>query len=567
MKLKNNTRFSGLSSDDLFFEARRRVTAFIQNIILNEHVPAITGSPLPEYTGYKEEINPQISDLFVAVASRYGHSELPSSIIRLEDGDVASVPILLRDVIFRPELYAGDGIDNIIRGSMTMIQMKTRPQYPDDLRNFLFGFPGKGGVDLAAIEIQRARDFGIPLYNDARQVVGLDRVSRYDQVISDPKLISALEDLYGKNPDNAETFVMGFAEDKESENKFGPLFNAIIREQFVRIRDGDRFFFENKDAGFTEAEIAFIKTQTITDIVLRNTGIYELPCSGFYALPQKDCTKPRPINNSTGALGNSTNSASFFGGDVTIRWEFVGNDEITISVTSLSTGWVALAFARNPGNMLNADVIIGFGSGSNIEVKDFDIFGQRREGCPGVCPDTLQGGSNDVLEFSGVDDGSSTRFTFRRKLNTGDEKDVPIVDDGNPTAILIAFGSSDELGYHGGNKLSAEINFFTGFFGTTGSHSGPHDRLTVHGVLMVFAWLFVFPLGIFIVKFCKRLLLRWWFRLHMIIQYLGTLVVICSLILAVEAVAAEGHEHIQYDLFLSFSLGLFSLNSILTTSN
>lgn len=557
MKLKNNTRFAGLSSDDLFFEARRRVTAYLQNIILNEHVPAITGSPLPEYTGYKEDVNPQVSDLFVAVASRYGHSELPPSIVRLEDGDVASIPLLLRDTIFHPELYANEGIDNIIRGSMAMIQMKTRAQYADDLRNFLFGFPGKGGIDLAATEIQRARDFGTPLYNDARQILGLERVSRYDQVISDPKVISVLEDLYGKNPDNAETFVMGFAEKKVPGSNFGPLFNAIKREQFTRIRDGDRFFFESKDAGFTEAEIAFIKTQTITDVVLRNTGIYELPCSGFYALSQKDCTKPRPINNSTGTLGNSTNSASFFGGDVTIRWEFVGKDEITISVTSLSTGWVAFAFAQNPGNMLNADAIIGFGSGSNIDVQDYNIFGQRREGCPGVCPDTLQGGSNDILEFSGMDDGSSTRFTFRRKLNTGDDKDVPILNDGNPTAILIAFGSSDELGYHGGNKMSAEINFYTGFFGVTGSHNGPHDRLTVHGVLMVFSWLFVFPLGIFLVKFCKRLLLRWWFRLHMIIQYLGTLIVICALILAVEAIAAEGHEHIQFVFLFLFSLTWF----------
>lgn len=43
----------------------------------------------------------------------------------------------------------------------------------DDVRNFLFGPPGSGGMDLPALNIQRSRDMGLPSYNQARLDFGL----------------------------------------------------------------------------------------------------------------------------------------------------------------------------------------------------------------------------------------------------------------------------------------------------------------------------------------------------------------------------------------------------------
>lgn len=54
-----------------------------------------------------------------------------------------------------------------------------------------------------------------------------------------------LKELYS-SVDDIDLFVGGLL---EASGEIGPVFKEIIREQFLRIRDGDRFWFENKDNG------------------------------------------------------------------------------------------------------------------------------------------------------------------------------------------------------------------------------------------------------------------------------------------------------------------------------
>lgn len=59
--------------------------------------------------------------------------------------------------------------------------------------------------------------------------------------------IQNLKRLYGNTsaPDNLDLFSGGILE--TTPNGPGELFKAIILDQFLRIRHGDRFWFENKN--------------------------------------------------------------------------------------------------------------------------------------------------------------------------------------------------------------------------------------------------------------------------------------------------------------------------------
>lgn len=52
-----------------------------------------------------------------------------------------------------------------------------------------------------------------------------------------------LQNVY-KNIDNIDLWVGGLAEDHVPNSSLGETFHKIVREQFLRIRDGDRFWYQ-----------------------------------------------------------------------------------------------------------------------------------------------------------------------------------------------------------------------------------------------------------------------------------------------------------------------------------
>ena len=53
--------------------------------------------------------------------------------------------------------------------------------------------------------------------------------------------------LYGDDISRLDAYVGGMLE--TDGHGPGELFSAIIRDQFIRLRDGDRFWFENTQNG------------------------------------------------------------------------------------------------------------------------------------------------------------------------------------------------------------------------------------------------------------------------------------------------------------------------------
>lgn len=264
---------SNLSDEAIYQTARRKVGALIQAIVYQEWLPNL-GMEIPTYEGYSHAVNANITNVFSAAAFRYGHTTINSDIIRMaNNGEI--IPegnTNLRTAFFNPlSLVEEGGIAPLMKGMATQVQQEFDCKMVDDLRNFLFGQPGAGGLDLAAINIQRGRERGLPDYNTIRVDFGMERITSFSELTSDPEVNQIFADLY-KDVNDIDPWVGMLAEDHMPNALFGPTAMRIVKAQFMNLRDGDRFYYEN-DAAFTAEEITAIKTTTLADIIRRNMDI------------------------------------------------------------------------------------------------------------------------------------------------------------------------------------------------------------------------------------------------------------------------------------------------------
>merc|ERR1712232_1139035 len=276
-------RNSGKSDEEIFQTARRMIRAFIQKITFDEFLPSILGKKLPKYQGYNPKVDPTIRNFFSSVAFRYGHDTINSIILRLNKDYVPVQPhgnTLLRDSFFYPKALTEVGVSPILRGLSVSLQSEIDGNLIDDLRQELFAKHPNFALDLAALNIQRARDHGVPSYTQARKIYGLSRCRDYTCLTKDKKMIKILKDLYGENGVSKVDPFVALIEPKTGNSNLGPLFSAAITEQMKSLRAGDRFWYERRGV-LTRKELREVKRTSLSDIIKRNTNIKRLPKNIF----------------------------------------------------------------------------------------------------------------------------------------------------------------------------------------------------------------------------------------------------------------------------------------------
>ena len=273
----------GWSDEQLYQKARRIVGALIQSVTYEQWLPTL-GVHLEPYSGYDPAVNPGIMNVFSAAAYRYGHTVINSKLLRL-DQDGKSIPqgdILLRDAFFNPTIITkSGGLEPFFRGAAVQVEQDFDMKLVDDLRNFLFGAPGAGGLDLASININRGRERGLPDYNTVRKDIGLPQVRSFSSLTSNPWMNEALEKVYG-DISRLDPWVGFLSEDHMPDALFGQSVMTIVSMQFRALRDGDRFYYEN-DPDLTPVEKMEIKNTALADILMRNTDLEYMQDNVFLA--------------------------------------------------------------------------------------------------------------------------------------------------------------------------------------------------------------------------------------------------------------------------------------------
>ncbi|EDW17736.2 peroxidasin [Drosophila mojavensis] len=259
--------------DTLYQESRKIVGAQMQHITFKQWLPLIIGesgmSMLGEYRGYNPQVNPSIANEFATAALRFGHTIINPILHRLNSSfqPIPQGHLQLHKAFFAPWRLAYEGgVDPLMRG---MLAVPAKLKLPDqnlntELTEKLFQTAHAVALDLAAINIQRGRDHGIPGYNVYRKFCNLSVATDFEDLageITNADIRKKLAELYG-HPDNIDVWLGGILEDQVEGGKVGPLFQCLLVEQFRRLRDGDRFYYENPSV-FQPEQLVQIKQASL----------------------------------------------------------------------------------------------------------------------------------------------------------------------------------------------------------------------------------------------------------------------------------------------------------------
>ncbi|EHH63048.1 hypothetical protein EGM_15938 [Macaca fascicularis] len=267
--------------EELFQHARKRVIATYQNIAVYEWLPSFLQKTPPEYTGYRPFLDPSISPEFVVASEQFFSTMVPPGVYMrnaschfrkvLNKGFQSSQALRVCNNYWireNPNLNSTQEVNELLLGMASQISELEDRIVVEDLRDYWPG-PGKfSRTDYVASSIQRGRDMGLPSYSQALLAFGLDIPRNWSDLNPnvDPQVLKATAALYNQDLSQLELLPGGLL---ESHGDPGPLFSAIVLDQFVRLRDGDRYWFETTRNGlFSKKEIEEIRNTTLRDVLV-----------------------------------------------------------------------------------------------------------------------------------------------------------------------------------------------------------------------------------------------------------------------------------------------------------
>ena len=333
---------SGYGYGERLFQAARYVTEMeYQHTVFEEFARKVQPAVRPFHV-YSPDINPAVTAEFAHAVYRFGHSMLDDDVARTNVNPTTgaksdnSLP-LLTAFLNPPELFNGHGAGtltaqqaagSIFMGSSDQTGNELDEFVTDTLRNNLLGLP----LDLATLNLTRAREAGVPSLNDVRrqifaatndgQLAPYTSWSDFGQNLKHPESLinfvaaygthssitgattltakrvaaraivnpiagdvppadaadfmfgtGAYADVAGKTVtgvDNVDLWVGGLA---EKTNLFGGLlgstFNYVFQTQLESLQDGDRLYYLARTPGMN------LRTQlegnSFAELIQRNT--------------------------------------------------------------------------------------------------------------------------------------------------------------------------------------------------------------------------------------------------------------------------------------------------------
>ncbi|PXW85450.1 Ca2+-binding RTX toxin-like protein [Nitrosomonas sp. Nm84] len=331
------------NGERLFQAARFATEMQYQHLVFEEFARKVQPN-VDAFAGYNSTIDPAIMAEFAHVVYRFGHSMLTETVARTDaDGslnDIGLIQAFLNPVEF------GSGYANnieaagaIVRGMTHQVGNEIDEFVTEALRNNLVGLP----LDLAAINITRGRDAGIPSLNEARRMfyedtghnsalLPYESWADFTQGIKHPESVVNFIAAYGTHPsitsvasltdkraaadllvnggagapadrtdfmnstdaytnlpsgktitglDDVDFWIGGLAEEQAPfGGLLGSTFNFVFETQMEKLQDADRFYYLERTAGLNF--LTELEQSSFAELIMRNLpDVKHLPANVF----------------------------------------------------------------------------------------------------------------------------------------------------------------------------------------------------------------------------------------------------------------------------------------------
>ncbi len=296
--------YPGWTDEDLFDHARLINAALLAKIHTVEWTPGILGLPALQIAMDANWWG-LLGQHFKKIFGRVGDSELLSGIIG-SPTDHHTAPYYLTEEfvsVYRmhplmPDEFEFYSVENgkllqknnlfEVSGNRTRNLLENL-EMPDLFYSFGISYPGaitlynypsflqqlvrdNGEVfDLAAVDILRDRERGVPRYNDFRELIGRGRVKSFEEITDNEKWVKELREVYQNNIDSVDLMVGMFAENPPKGFGFSDTAFRVFILMASRRLKSDRFFTEDYRAEiYTQFGLDWIDNNSMLTVLRRH---------------------------------------------------------------------------------------------------------------------------------------------------------------------------------------------------------------------------------------------------------------------------------------------------------
>ena len=263
-----NANWFGLLTN-LFAGGKNRRTLSDINIS-NPELGGVVGNPINKHGepfGLTEE--------FVEVYRL--HSFLPET-LQLKKlspkSDFEEIPFPASRQAGSAKITARFGIAEILHSfGLQLPGQLTLNNYPKFMQEL--SIPGNPLFDLGAVDILRARERGVPRYNEFRRQLGLNPIRRFTDLTDNSEHVKALEGIYGHRAEDVESLDLMIGTLAEGHRPAGFGFGETLFQIFIlnatRRLQADRFYTDNYDeTTYTKEGLDWIDDANLKKVLLRH---------------------------------------------------------------------------------------------------------------------------------------------------------------------------------------------------------------------------------------------------------------------------------------------------------